>query len=320
MRYILLFAIAASLAPGQAPQPDGAGLERGTLPRSWPTSGDHCAEMQEYYVHQYNPNFFLLRQSACTDYEKPFLYLIFGSEKALLWDTGSRNARTREAVDRLIERWLKINQRPSIPLVVVHSHHHSDHVAGDPQFAGRPDTTFIKPNLAALVEFFGFKNWPEEIRQFDLGGRKMDLVPIPGHTDDSFALYDHRTGILLTGDSVYPGRLYVDDFTAFQKSMHRLAAFTNGKRIAHVLGNHIEQTRTPYLEYPIGKLDQPDEHILELNVGAILELDRTLSGMQAPARVALRDLTIFPMNQESLAELKATRAKTDAADRSRLWK
>jgi len=32
----------------------------------------------------------------------------------------------------------------------------------------------------------------------------MDIVPIPGHTDDSIALYDHRTGILLTGDTVYP--------------------------------------------------------------------------------------------------------------------
>ena len=108
----------------------------------------------------------------------------------------------------------------------------------------------------------------------------MDLVPIPGHTDDSFALYDRRTGVLLTGDTVYPGRLYVADFADFKKSIHRLAEFTDGKIIAHVLGNHIEQTKTPYLEYPIGKLSQPDEHELEMNVGTILELDRALSHMQ----------------------------------------
>src|SRR5450432_806398 len=93
----------------------------GTLPEHWPTGGPQCTEMQEFYIHQYNPNFFILRQSGCSDYEKPFLYLIFGTDKALLWDTGSRNARVREAVDRLIDRWLKVNSRASIPLVVVHS-------------------------------------------------------------------------------------------------------------------------------------------------------------------------------------------------------
>ena len=271
----------------------GAGLEPGQLPRQWPTSGPHCMEMPEFHIHEYNPDLYILRQSACTDYEKPFLYLIFGSDRALLWDTGSRNARTRETVDRLMERWLRMKGRTGIPLVVVHSHHHSDHVAGDGAFADRPDTVLVKPNLASVKTFFGFTSWPEEVREFDLGGRPMDIVPIPGHTDDSLALYDHRTGILLTGDSVYPGRLYVEDFAEFKKSIHRLAAFTAGKRIGHVLGNHIEQTRTPYLEYPIGKLDQPDEHALELNTGSILELDRALQGLTQAGRLALRDMTVF---------------------------
>jgi hydroxyacylglutathione hydrolase len=60
----------------QAPQPDGAGLEPGRLPDRWPTAPPHCMEMQEYYVHEYNPNFYLMRQSACTDFEKPFLRCI----------------------------------------------------------------------------------------------------------------------------------------------------------------------------------------------------------------------------------------------------
>jgi len=312
--WLALFSIAA-ISWAQAPQPDGAGLEPGVLPDRWPTASPRCMEMEEYYVHEYNPNFYMLRQSPCTDYEKPFIYVIFGTEKALLWDTGSRNARTREAVDRLIERWLKVNNRTSIPLIVVHSHHHSDHVAGDAQFENRPDTTFVKPDVESIKAFFGFHNWPEEIRTYDLGNRVMDIVPIPGHTDDSFALYDHRTGVLLTGDTVYPGRLYVTDFADFKKSIHRLAAFTDGKLVAHVLGNHIEQTRTPYLEYPIGKLLQPDEHELAMDVGTILELDRALSHMNGPARVALRDLTIYPLDPEVLKQMRATQHKSKEADR-----
>ncbi|MDP9169110.1 MAG: MBL fold metallo-hydrolase, partial [Acidobacteriota bacterium] len=253
-----------------------------------------CTEMQEFYIHQYNPNFFILRQSGCSDYEKPFLYLIFGADRTLLWDTGSRNARVRESVDRLIDRWLKVNSRASIPLVVIHSHRHGDHIAGDAQFSDRPDTTLVKPDLASVKAFFGFQNWPDQIATFDLGKRIVDIVPIPGHTDDSIALYDRATGILLAGDTVYPGRLYVNAaaFDVFKKSIHRLAAFLDGKPVAHVLGNHIEQTRTPFLDYPTGTKYQPEEHELALSAAHIFELDRVLQGMTQPKTVVLRDLTV----------------------------
>ncbi len=276
--------------------------------------------MPEFTIHEYNPNFIILRQSGCADYEKPFLYVIFGTDKALLWDTGSRNGKTRDAVDMVIQRWLKANDRPGIPLVIVHSHHHSDHVWGDSQFDGRPDTTMIKPDLEHLVRFFGFTKWPEEVRSFDLGDRPLDLIPIPGHTDDSFALYDRKTGILLTGDTVYPGRLYVSDFPAFKQSIHRLALFTNGKLISHVLGNHIEETSTAYLEYPIGKMYQPGEHSLDLSVGTILELDRALQTMDSPRRLALRDLTIFPMDRQSTGELRTVSRATQDKDKAEVWK
>jgi hypothetical protein len=35
--------------------------------------------------------------------------------------------------------------------------------------------------------------------------------------------------------------------------------FTEGKLVAHILGNHIEQTRTPYLDYPVFKRTQKQQ-------------------------------------------------------------
>jgi glyoxylase-like metal-dependent hydrolase (beta-lactamase superfamily II) len=105
-------------------------------------------------------------------------------------------------------------------------------------------------------------------------------------------MYDRRTGILLTGDTVYPGRLYVADFEAFKTSIHRLAAFTADKPIAQVLGNHIEQTSTPFVDYPVRTKYQPEEHELALSAGSILELDRALQAMKEPKTVFLRDMTI----------------------------
>lgn len=78
---LAVLCIAAATCSAQAPQADGAGLERGALPDHWAIGGPHCMEMQDFYVHEYNPNFYILRQSGCSDYEKPFVYLIFGSDK-----------------------------------------------------------------------------------------------------------------------------------------------------------------------------------------------------------------------------------------------
>ena len=88
---ILVPALVVTPARGQFANPDGGDLERGTFPTKWTTGGPKCMEIPEWQVHEYNPNFFILRQSGCTDAEMPFLYLIFGTERGVLWDTGSRN-------------------------------------------------------------------------------------------------------------------------------------------------------------------------------------------------------------------------------------
>jgi hydroxyacylglutathione hydrolase len=40
-------------------------------------------------VHAYDPQTFILRQSPCAHFEANFLYLLVGSDKALLIDTGA---------------------------------------------------------------------------------------------------------------------------------------------------------------------------------------------------------------------------------------
>jgi glyoxylase-like metal-dependent hydrolase (beta-lactamase superfamily II) len=143
----------------------------------------------------------------------------------------------------------------------------------------------------------GIANWPGDIGHIDLGGRVVDVIPIPGHNDASIALYDRLTGNLLTGDSLYPGRLSVSeaDLPAFAASAQRLADFVRDRPIAYVLGTHIEQTRTPYLDYPRGTTYQPDEHSLDLTRGHVLELNDAFLKMQGKLqKVALPDFTVVP--------------------------
>ena len=283
------------LAPPQAPQPDGAGVRSGSLPKSWLLGGPKCAEIPEFQVHEYNEDFYILRQSGCSNYEKPFLFLLFGTDRAILLDTGAGKTDLARVVNKIVVQWLARTKRESIELVVAHTHAHSDHTGGDDQFKNLPHTTLVSTNLKAVQEFFGIKSWPQEIVQYDLGNRILDVIPIPGHHATSIAIYDRQTAIFFTGDTLYPGRLYVADQVEFIHSIQRLVDFTQNKIVTHILGNHVENTRTPYLDYPVGTIYQPDEHSLELGRGELLELNEALHKMNGKiVRMAFRDFTIWP--------------------------
>ena len=114
--------------------------------------------------------------------------------------------------------------------------------------------------------FFGFTGWPDQVVEYELGGRRLELIGIPGHHPASIALYDEPTGLLLTGDSMYPGRIYVADFPAFVDSMDRLVEFAQGRSVTHILGCHIEMTREPRRDYPFACRYQPDEPPLQMTV------------------------------------------------------
>jgi hydroxyacylglutathione hydrolase len=271
------------------------GVEQGTLPASWITGGPNCLEVPDWQIHEYNPNLYILRESGCTDYEKPFLYLFFGNDRALLIDTGAGASAAAAVTLKLIGRWLKRNHRETIALVVAHTHAHGDHTAGDKGFEGLPNTTLIPATVEAGQKAFGIAAWPEQAGSIDLGGRVIDVLAIPGHQPAHLAYYDRQTGILNTGDHLYPGRLYVTDFPAYEASTRRLVQFTATRPIAHIVGCHIEQSATPFVDYPAGTTYQPHEHTLDLARAHLLELLAGLEAMHGkPERAFFRDFTIWP--------------------------
>ena len=273
-------------------------VDSGRLPASWYAGGTDCADVPQFRVHAYNADLFILRQAACTNFEKPFLYLLFGRDRALLLDTGAGGVQVAATVDTLVRTWLTQRGLRSLELVVAHSHAHGDHVAGDSQFAGRTATVVVGHDSASVRAFFGVPRWPDELGRIDLGDRVLDVIPIPGHQPAGIAVYDRRTGILLTGDTFYPGRLYVRDTAAFARSIDRLAGFVRGHPVTHLLGAHIENMRTAFRDYPEGTVDQPDEHVLELGPAQLFALDSVVRAMRGRmTRTVLRDLTVWPLGQ-----------------------
>jgi glyoxylase-like metal-dependent hydrolase (beta-lactamase superfamily II) len=239
-------------------------------------------------VHRHDDDTVLMRQSKSTSFEAPFLFLLLGRERALLLDTGATKDVERfplgRVVDSLLDEWLAANpdvDASAYELVVAHTHGHGDHVAGDDQLADRPRTTVVSRELDAVQQFFGFTDWPAQVVPFDLGGRVLEVTGIPGHHRASIAVHDPATGLLLTGDTVYPGRLSVEDPPAFLDSLDRLVAFAATRDVSHVLGCHVEMTSTPGRDYPLGTTYQPHEARWPMTVEqlhAVRDAARSLSG------------------------------------------
>ncbi len=251
-------------------------------------------------VVQYNHNTWILRESKCVSFEAPFMFLFFGNKKAMLMDAGATFSATkfplRKTVDSLVSKWEKDNNT-QVELVVAHTHSHGDHIAGDMQFKDDPNTTVVGIKVEDVQSFFKLENWPLQSNKIDLGDRVLEIIPIPGHHKTSIAVYDYETKILLTGDSFYPGRLYVNDWQAFKLSTQRLVDFTSVHKISYILGNHIEMTNTPGKDYPVGTTFQPDEHILPLKVKDLLSLNEALIKLgDKPTREVHDVFIIYPTN------------------------
>jgi len=157
----------------------------------------------------------------------------------------------------------------NLPIAVVNSHTHYDHVGGNWQFETiyAVDTEFTRRNArgsredaqaeiapneicGALPDGFDPQSYvtrPWKITSYihdgdhlDLGARTLEVLLTPGHTPDAVSLLDHANGLLFTGDTYYPATIWLyrpeTDLAAYDRSIQRLAALAQG--ITTVLGQH----------------------------------------------------------------------------------
>jgi hydroxyacylglutathione hydrolase len=217
---------------------------------------------------------FVIRQSKCVNFEAPFLYLLLGTETALLHDSGATADADLFPIRRTVDDLIAGR---SLRIVLTHSHGHGDHWAGDAQFADLPPGSVAPTGEPGVAAFFGIEDWPRGGATLDLGDRPIDVLPTPGHLGDHVALFDRTRGILLSGDTMLPGTLTVRDWEAFRQSTRRLVRFARetaaqGRPIRHILGAHIEM-RTDGELYELGTTYQPEEAPLPLTVDDLFALE-----------------------------------------------
>jgi glyoxylase-like metal-dependent hydrolase (beta-lactamase superfamily II) len=134
-------------------------------------------------------------------------YLLIGSRRALLFDTGPGIYSIRGAVASLT----------SLPVVVIPSHLHFDHVGDLEEFddvrlldtpalrAQVHDGYFVEPPSQYLLRTpirYRVHGWIKDGQTIALGGRTVRLLSTPGHTPDSVSVIDAGGVRMFTGDIV----------------------------------------------------------------------------------------------------------------------
>lgn len=198
--------------------------------------------------------------------EEAIPYLILGTNRAVMFDTGMGIGNIRKVAESLTR----------LPITVVNSHTHNDHVGDNWQFDSIDgmDTAFTRANAkgsvadaqaelapgnvcGALPAGFDAKaystrpwritHWIHDGDKIDLGGRTLEVIATPGHTPDAICLLDRANGLLFTGDTFYPGTIWLyrpeTNLDAYGRSVERLAALAPHLRM--LLCGHNEPVASP---------------------------------------------------------------------------
>jgi len=227
-------------------------------------------------VRAFNPQTFIMREGLCSTFEAPFLYLLIGSKKALLIDTGDVADPKLMPLAQTVMNLLPGDGPAKLPLLVVHTHRHLDHRAGDDQFAHLPNVQVVGFDLDSVRHYYNFTDWPNGVAQIDLGDRTVDVIPTPGHNPTHVSFYDRNTGLFFSGDFLMPARLLIDDTSADLASAQRVAAFVKEHPVSYFLGGHIEMDKSGEV-FAWESQYHPNEHALAMTRDDLLALPAAIA-------------------------------------------
>lgn len=170
----------------------------------------------KYTVERRGPDEYVSREvspgtRAICDFDNDRMYLLVGTRRALLVDTGAGRGDLRGYIETFTA---------GMPLDIVLTHGHSDHIAMLGQFQ-RDCKVYMNladlPLMASSVEGLGFDidlSQIDDLREghvFALGNRAIRAYALPGHTPGSMVLLDEVDGGLFSGDAVGNNRPTIVD-------------------------------------------------------------------------------------------------------------
>lgn len=209
-------------------------------------------------VYQVYPGVYsLFERFVDVEFEAVMAYLIVGTEKAVLFDSGLGLGDFKGIVDSLTDK----------PVMLVNSHYHYDHVMAANQFdlifaaddeysrigakgmENEPLIDFLKIAYGSYYKDVGpdYKVEPYHVDVFlqdqskiNLGGVELEVITAPGHSPDTIVLLDEERKLMYTGDAFYQSWLFahlpesnMEAYTATAKKLRGLQ-----HKVERILPNH----------------------------------------------------------------------------------
>ncbi|MHA2274366.1 MAG: MBL fold metallo-hydrolase [Candidatus Kariarchaeaceae archaeon] len=209
------------------------------------------------------------------------MFLIVGTDKSILFDTGSGLNEIRPIISSLIKQE---------ELIVINSHSHFDHVGSNSEFSSiyihhndledivnGLDISYLKSSKEKIASEYAKSNYrllPSSKHspllggeEFDLGGISVKVLHTPGHTSGSICLKT-STGDLLSGDTAHYGALYLpksDELNQYRESLEFLSKMCKDGEITSIYPGHEEiKTSISLIDELVSKLSEvfDDNHQL----------------------------------------------------------
>ena len=125
-------------------------------------------------------------------------FLLCGTEKAALIDTGMNCHDAKLLAEEMTD----------LPLILINTHADPDHISGNGAF----EEFYMSPNEEENYRDNKGKGALIPVREddmIDLGERELQIIDIPGHTPGSIAILDKRNRVLISGDTVQDGKIFM---------------------------------------------------------------------------------------------------------------
>lgn len=209
-------------------------------------------------------------------------FLLTGDREALLVDSGMTVHNAGEIAQSLT----------SLPICLLNTHADPDHIGSNREFG----TVYMNP--AELSNYHKTQRqtggitpvWDGDI--IDLGGRPLQVITLPGHTPGSIALLDVTRRVLISGDSVQDGTIFMfgiqREIHAYRLSLEKLERFAD--KFDRIYPSH---GTIPVMPSLIGRLHDAADKIL---AGEIIPTEQTM--FQLPVKRYETGAAVFLMDGE----------------------
>ena len=216
----------------------------------------------DYEIIQINQNSWRIEDSGVR------FFLLVGSERALLVDSGRNLTNARDIATTLTD----------LPISLLNTHADRDHVASNGQFESfymhpAEEENYRRGNRSGTIIPV------HEGDVLDLGNRKLEIIHLPGHTPGSIALLDLKNRVLISGDPIQDGRIFM--FGPFRN----MAEYISSLEHLHNWEGHFDEIWPSHASFPVSPslIDQLHDGAQEIADGKVTGRSEDVFGHKVKA-------------------------------------